>query len=363
VDVSPFPYFGPLDPDQVRGRGPLIDDLVQRVTEHRVTALLGPRRFGKTSLLRRVARDIADAGVAVCWVDLYEVASMADVAVRFDAALAALPIGLQQRAGQIAAALSLNLGLVGVELRAPERDRPDAALLLHSLIDVLVRAAAGTPTVVIIDEFAGIARVPGAAGTLRTGLQHHFQEIGLVFAGSEPSMMRMLFTDHAEPFYAQADLVEVPPLTISEVVDTVVEGFAATGRAAGPVPAPLAAFTRGHPQRTMQLADAAWRLVAAGEAAGDATWGEALDAVRAATGSGNERLYSGFHEGEKLVLRVLASGGSLFGADGQVLGLANGTAQHARQALVDKGHLVDEGGRHRVVDPVFADWIARRFPL
>lgn len=363
MDASPFPYFGPLEPDQVRGRGPLIDDLVERVTEHRVTALFGPRRYGKTSLLRRVAHDIAGAGVAVCWVDLYEVASMADVAVRFDAALAALPGALRQQAGQVAAALSLNLGLVSVELRAPERDRPDPALVLHSLIDVLVRTAAGTPTVVIVDEFAGIARVPGAAGALRTGLQHHFQQLGLVFAGSEPSMMRMLFTDQAQPFYAQADLVEVPPLTASEVVDAVVDGFAATDRAAGPLPQPLALFTGGHPQRTMQLADAAWRLVPEGGAATDATWGQALDAVRAATASGNERLYSGFHDGEKLVLRVLASGGSLFGADGQVLGLANGTAQHARQALVDKGQVVAVGGRHRLVDPVFADWIARRFPL
>ena len=111
------------------------------------------------------------------------------------------------------------------------------------------------------------------------------------------------------------------------------------------------------------MADAAWRLVPEGGVATDSTWGEALDVVRAATASGNERLYSGFHDGEKQVLRVLASGGSLFGAAGQVLGLANGTAQHARQALLDKGQVVVADGRHRLVDPVLADWIAHRFPL
>lgn len=363
MEVSPFPYQGPLEPEQVHGRDTLVADLVERLTEHRVSALLGPRRYGKTSVLRRVARDLIHGGASVVWVDLYEAASMADVAVRFDAALARVPGTFATRAATIAAGLSVNLGLVSVELRAPERDRPDPSLMLQALLDVLVRAARDTPTVVVMDEFSSVAKVAGAAGALRTGLQHHFQQIGLVFAGSEPSTMRMLFTDQAQPFYAQADIVPIGPLTGPEVVATVIDGFAATGRAAGPVAGRIAHMARGHPQRTMQLADACWRLVPEGGEGTEATWADGLAAVRTATAEGNERLFSGFHDGEKLVLRVLASGGSIFGSAGRMLGLPTGTAQHARQALVDKGQLVEVDGRHEVVDPVLADWIAGRFPL
>lgn len=361
MDVSPFPYHGPLEPEQVRGRTDLVADLVERVSEHRVTALLGPRRYGKTSVLRRVARDVVEGGGAVVWVDLYEVASTADVAVRLDAALARVTGRFAEAAAKVAAGVSLNLGVVGVQLRAPERQRPDPELTLHALLDVLVRTAASQPTVVVMDEFASIARVPGAAGALRTGLQHHFQDLGLVFAGSEPSMMRMLFTDHAEPFYAQADLVEIGPLTVEEVVAAVVDGFASTGRAAGPVAARIAEFAGGHPQRTMQLADACWRRVEVDEAATASTWEGAIDAVRRATADGHERLFSGLPDGEKQVLRVLARGGRLFGADGRFLDLPTGTAQHARRALVDRGHVVERDGTHRLVDPLFADWIGHRF--
>lgn len=361
MDVSPFPYQGPLDPGQVRGRIDLVADLVERVTEHRVTALLGPRRYGKTSVLRRVAHEVIHGGVAVVWVDLYEVASMADVATRLDEALARVTGRFAERASHIAAGLSLNLGLVRVELRQTGRARPDPVLSTHALLDVLVRTAAETPTLVVFDEFAGIAHVDGAAGLLRTRLQHHYQELGLVFAGSEPSMMRMLFTDQAEPFYAQADVLPIGPLTPAEVVDAVAGGFLATDRRPGPVPSRVAAFAHGHPQRSMQLADAAWRLVAPGEEATEATWSDALAAVRVATAEGHERLYSGFPEGEKAVLRILASGGSIFGAAGKVLDLATGTAQHARRRLVDRGHVIDLDGRHVVVDPVFADWIRERF--
>ncbi len=363
MDVSPFPYQGPLEPDQVRGRDDLVTDLVERVTEHRVTALLGPRRYGKTSVLRRVARDVIGAGVAVVWVDLYEVASIADVAARLDAGLARVTGSFADRAAKVAASASLHLGLVSVELRSVGRDRPDPLLTTHALLDVLTRTAEQTPTLVLLDEFSGIARVDGAAGLLRTALQHHYQDLGLVFAGSEPSTMRMLFTDQAQPFYAQADLVPIGPLEAEDVVDIVADGFAATGRRAGPVATRVAAFAAGHPQRTMQLADAAWRLVDRGGEATTATWDAALDGVRTATADGHERLYSSLQDGEKPVLRVLASGGSVFGRAGKVLDLPTGTAQHARRRLVERGHLVEDGDRHRLVDPLFADWIARRFPL
>jgi uncharacterized protein len=363
MDVSPFPYQGPLDPHQVRGRHELIADLTERVTEHRVTALLGPRRYGKTSVLRRVAADVAESGATVVWVDLYEVASLADVAARLDDALARVTGSLGQELAKVAAAVSLNLGVVRVELRAPGRRRPDPVLTLAALLDVLTRAARSGPTVICFDEFSSIARVEGAAGLLRTGLQHHFQDLGLVFAGSEPSMMRMLFTEQAEPFYAQADLVEITPLSTAEVVSLVQDGFAVTDRSAGPIAQQIAAFTAGHPQRTMQVADTAWRLVPRGTEATLATWEGALEQVRTATSDGNERLYSGLQDKEKAVLRLLAGGSSIFGSAAQVLDLSVGAAQHARGRLVDRGHLAADGDGVRVVDPLMADWLRHRFPL
>ena len=57
-DRSPFPYHGPLRPEQVTGRESLALDLAQRIADRRLTALVGPRYYGKTSLLKRVAADL-----------------------------------------------------------------------------------------------------------------------------------------------------------------------------------------------------------------------------------------------------------------------------------------------------------------
>jgi hypothetical protein len=361
VELSPFPYQGPLDPAQVQGRDDLVADLVERISARRVTALLGPRRFGKTSVLRRVSADLTE--VTTVWVDLYEVTSIADVAVRFDEALGATAGAFSRLARNLAAGVSLNLGLVRIDLSGPARNRPEPGLTFQSLLRVLVETAMREPTLLVVDEFSSIARVQGAAGALRTALQHHYADLGIVVAGSHPSMMRTLFTDRAEPFYGQADLVEVGPLPAAAVEEIVGAGFAATGRDAGSVAGAIIAFAHGHPQRTMQLADACWRQPAPGATADDGTWAAGLDDVRRATAEGMERLYSGYGGGERSVLRAVARSGSIYGTEAALLDLSTGTATHARRTLLDRGDLADPGPGLEVVDPVLADWIRQRFPL
>src|SRR5262249_52863716 len=158
------------------------------------------------------------------------------------------------------------------ELTGPARNRPDPDLTLRALLDVLVDTAERQPTLLVIDEFSSITRVPAAAGALRTALQHHYATLGLVFAGSQPSMMRTLFAEPPGPFYGQADLVEIGALSAEAIDEIVAAGFAETGREPGPVAAHIHQFTSGHPQRTMQLADACWRRTPAGDSATADVW-------------------------------------------------------------------------------------------
>ncbi|MGH9267241.1 MAG: hypothetical protein ACRD0D_03595, partial [Acidimicrobiales bacterium] len=301
--------------------------------------------------------------VTTVWVDLYEVTSMADVAVRFDDALATPAGRFATAARNLAAGVALNLGVVKVDLTGPARNRPDPALALRGLLDVLVSTARRHPTLLVIDEFSSISRVAGAAGALRTALQHHYGDLGILFAGSQPAMMRTLFTARPEPFFGQADLLELGPLASRAVEAIVSGGFAATGRHAGAVPGRIVAFARGHPQRTMQLADAVWRHTPAGATADDAGWAAAADDVRGATADGLERLYSRLPRGERDVLRAVARGGSIYGTEAGLLDLSAGTATHARRALLDAGDLADTPRGLVIVDPLLADWARERFPI
>lgn len=359
--MSPFPHVGPLAPEAVTGRDEEAHDLALRLREHRPVAVLGPRRFGKTTLVRHALWRIDQVETTgSVWVDLFGLASLADFAVRLDRALVAVRGRLREVLDVVAGGLSVHLGVLGVELRRASPSGPDPIAACHQLLDVLVEAAGRERLVVAFDEFSDVARVEGLDALLRTHLQHHYSRLGLVFAGSHPSMMRTLFAAKGRPFFAQAELIELGPLAPSAVTDIVHDGFRSTGRLAGPVAVRVGAFAEGHPQRTMQLADAAWQRTPEGAEANEGTWAEALGTIRAAVDGPLGVLYDELPPAQGKVLRSIARTGSAFAAaEARFHDLSNSSITAARDALVRDGHLTSAV---RIVDPLFADWLGRTFP-
>src|SRR3954453_3932474 len=82
--TSPFIFDGPLPPDEVIGRDEELGTLRDRAAHGRFILLHAPRRYGKTSLVHRLARDAAGAReLAVVIVDLEGVLTLDDIARRF----------------------------------------------------------------------------------------------------------------------------------------------------------------------------------------------------------------------------------------------------------------------------------------
>ena len=356
---SPFPHHGPLAADQVTGRAAVVVDLAQRVADRRVTALLGPRRFGKTSVLNRVASDLRESSHEVVWLDLYALTSMADLRSALVSGMSRAKGPLRKAIDTVASGLSINLGVATYDLSQLAHQDPRGTV--HDLLSVLTTAAERTPTCVIFDEFAGIDAVRGGAELLRTSLQHHTQTLGLIFAGSQPSTMRMLFTDHAQPFFGQADLIELGALELPDVVSIVQEGFESTGKDAGVGPSRIVELCQGHPQRSMQVADALWRATPIGGIAETEMWEAAMADVRQSVDIGSERVFSLLTTGQQKVLRVLAVDGSIYGTAAKRTELPPATAKNAVEGLEDQGFVWRQDSKWRIVDPLLRDWIQRRF--
>lgn len=359
--MSPFDYTGPLPPERVQGREELLAELTRRVTTRTPTALLGPRRFGKTSVLGRLAADLTEATTIT--VDLMPVQSSLDAARALLSALLDAGAAVSQDATQVAASIGVNLVALRAEIRTTRAsDRPDPADAFANLVDTLVKTALRRPTVVVFDEFQQIATVAGGTAVLRAALQHHYKDLGLLFAGSAPSALRDIFANHDQPFLHQADIVEIEPLTLPAVQQIIDDGFVRTGRQPGAVASLIHDFTAGHPLRTMQAAHATW--LHAEQIPGDQAWGEALEAVRRAALPSVSALYEQLSAVQRKVLRILANGGSIYGTAAHRLDLdSKGSAQSARSALLADGHLIVEDGRDRVTDPFLADWLRTTHPL
>jgi uncharacterized protein len=83
-DVNPFRFSGPLSPEEMIDRDPETDDLLGLAEGGHPFRLVGPRRSGKTTLLRRVLSVAARDGMPTVLVDLQDVLSIAEIVVRIE---------------------------------------------------------------------------------------------------------------------------------------------------------------------------------------------------------------------------------------------------------------------------------------
>lgn len=258
--------------------------------------IAAPRRFGKTSLNAKVAADAPDDLVVVI-VDPMGVQSARDIADRVVAGWDRLPRPLPRRISRgvrsVLRRLQLTVGPAGVAATvAPPGDRTDRALDASLAVGWELAGDLGVRVLVVLDEFQAVADVIGAQERIRSQIQHHGDRVCYLFAGSEPSTLRLLFATSDAPFFGQAEQIPLGPLPAEAAAGLIIDRFADTNLAIDDgIVDELLAFTAGHPQRTMLIADRLWQATV-DDGGGTAT-PELLDAaitravaVCATTGSG-----------------------------------------------------------------------------
>ena len=370
--MNPFNYQGPVTPASLIDRRAELDALQRAAADRIAVRLAAPRRFGKSSLLDAHVQAMREAGHRAVRVDFSKVATVGDAAARVARAYGDLPSDPGRVVRRWAARLGIGVGVsvagVGVSVAAsrppgPAADEARAALL--ELLDVPSRLhdGDGGMTVVCIDEFQDLLVADDALdGLVRSVVQHHGEAAAYVFAGSQPSLMHALFSEQERPFYGQARPLELPPLPVAEAANDIEALLRADDLDPGGTVDELLAFSAGHPQRTILLAHHLYNLLAESERTDDPV-AEAIERALRETRDAHQAAWDGIGRNERLVLLALSDGqaptGSIVASEHRV---ARSTLQQALDRLLDDGRHVrrDAGGRPRLLDPLFAEWLRRR---
>ena len=368
TDVNPFVYSRPIAPEEIIDRDEETHELLAKAVGGHYVRLYAPRKYGKTSLLRRALRDgEQQEGLVPVLVDLYGVVSIADVTIRFERAYArylkgALRARIEEFLQRTGLGLSLGAFGIGAKIQIDPKAEPLAAL--HTLLDLPLRLeeGGGYRAFIALDEFQDVEKIADLDGLIRSHIQHQGEVASYVFAGSEPGLMRQLFEDRQRPLYGSAVPMRLGRLQDADIAAHVADRFAQTGRSVGEASNRLIETARGHPQRAIMLAHHLWERVAKGSAATLDDWAAAHESALAELQPEFDAQWRRMQPSDQKAMRsVIGGGGSAFRqAVLNRLDLDKSTAQSAVKRLTASADIEPDGPRrHRVVDPLFAEWIAR----
>lgn len=366
MELNPFVFTRPLHPDELIDRDDESRRLLELAEAGHAVRLSAPRRYGKTSLLRRLGREADLIGMNYIEVDFYGALSLTDVIGRMEEAYGTLRRPLRRIAIAAIAALGPKVSVGGGPLKVEAKPTVSSRTgkLLTALLDLplVLFEREGVRTLVAFDEFQSLLAIGGGIdGLFRSRIQRHGEAAGYVFAGSHPGLMEQLFGERERPFFGQARNLRLDPLPNVDLAEYIGARFEESNRDAAPALEALLAMARGHPQRAMLLAHHLWEHTPRDKEATPERWQDAVESVFDEHGEALGATWDALGNREKGVLAALAVGpDSLFGKETlDRFNLSKGGAQHAREKLAHMGHLQRVDHEWQIVDPLLAEWIVR----
>ena len=344
------------------------DDLLALAEGGHSFRLVGPRRYGKTTLLRRVldgrraartsrrcwstSRTCSRSGRSWSGSSAAMTASRGRSGGRVDNFFRSWNIGLALGGGGFTATLQRN----------PHVDAESVLLRLLELPTALFERD-GTTSLIVFDEIQDVLAVPGADGKIRSVIQHQGEAATYAFAGSAPGVMQQLFADPqataARPGGAQ-------------------EPRAAAAGGRSPTTSPSASTDRA---RCRDGADADAGVHARAPAAQH----DARPLPLAAHAAGDDRrreghgwqhwtrpprdsaplmraIWRALPVNERRVARALAlTTTPLYSEETAVaVGIKRASIGRALESLVSNADVIEGGDRPRLTDPMFELWLKAR---
>ncbi|HUO69755.1 MAG TPA: ATP-binding protein [Solirubrobacteraceae bacterium] len=365
-DLNPFRFSGPLPPEQMIDRDDEADDLLALADGGHSFRLVGPRRYGKTTLLRRVLESAERQGTATVLVDLQDVLSIAEIVVRIERGYQRLKGPLRRHVENLFRSWNIGVSLGGGGFTATLQRNPnvDAESVLLRLLELpaALFERQGTPSLVVFDEIQDVLAVGGADGKIRSVIQHQTDAATYGFAGSAPGVMQQLFADPKRPLLDQAVPRNLAPLPLDAVGAYVTDRFGTTKRAPGSALEPLLEFTRGHPQRSMMLAHYLWERTPRGTTADEGTWVSALDRAAGDSAPLMRAIWRALTANERRVARALAVSTAPLHSEetATAVGIKRSSIGKALESLLANADAIAEGGKPRLTDPMFEYWLQTR---
>jgi|SRR5579884_325048 len=376
MTTNPF-HYGDLALDEAfTNRRDELDELSSDMLNGQNVALIAPRRFGKSSLVKRAAQELLEWKVLVAEVDLMKTPTKEKLAAKLSKTIhddIASPLFNAKERLRVFSTLRIA-PTITVDPRdgsptfsfAATHDEADIDATLERLLELPAQLAAERKrrVVVFFDEFQEVTTIDPRLPALMRAVFQEQPDVAHVYSGSRRDMMRRLFTHQNEPFFRSAKVMELGVIAAEDFKRFVRERFDATARGvADDVLDALLDITGGHPYATQELAYALWELVPEGFTATRDDFDRALESVLHAENAHFTLVWESASRAQRLLLQALAvEPGRVQGEAYRLrFGLpAASTVQRAAETLASEELLRRAAdGSYVIAEPFLREWILR----
>jgi uncharacterized protein len=349
-----------------------IQDLVRHARNGNNVLLYSPRRYGKTSLVKRTFDLLDQEGMLTVYVDLFPILSEKDMVSRLSSALIrGMGRGVNQQTlserlknlfKRVVPSIEIKPDGYSVSLRFDQGDESGALLedVLEGLYRYVTRREA--PACVALDEFQEITELPESKrieGTFRSHIQLH-REISYVFIGSRRRILKEMFSDKSRAFYKSAFAYPLREIPRKDFADYISARFERSGKICPQgIAGAIYDRVRGYPYYVQKLASIAWDL--SQKECDPAIVQSSYRALIEMETADFEATWSALTLVQRTVLKALALESPRSPYSREFLerhGLSVGGTQRAFRVLLSMDLVEKESdGSYRVTDPVICAWI------
>jgi len=240
MDVNPFTLKEVPSGSAFCNRQKELKDLVAFATSRENVLLYSPRRYGKTSLIKKVQGHLESDGAITAYCDLFGVSSIEDIAGRIARSIYSITRrdeNLFQKAVRFLTSFRPVLSPGpdgGISVSVQPAYRSESWELLDNTMEALGRFVQDVSNLVnvALDEFQEITEIEDSL-RIEGRLRHYIQSMkcGFTFVGSRRRILLEMFNDRKRPFFQSTINYELGTLPREELLDFMVSGFRKAGKA------------------------------------------------------------------------------------------------------------------------------------
>ena len=232
--INPFQFGVVIDDTAFCNRKEEISYLKTQIQNGYSTWLFSPRRFGKTSLVEKVFRELKDT--KCIYVDLYNIRSKDDFCRKYSKIVARELFNWKDDIKVLSKRFSNAFSKLSPTISFDEFGNPSFSLNVHriekqedieTILEVPHEVSLGTKKRICIafDEFQEIRRIdPFMLNWMRSSFQRH-REISYIFLGSKQSLMEEIFSSAKSPFYEFATKMNLSVISREELFHFIEQNF------------------------------------------------------------------------------------------------------------------------------------------